>query len=771
MPRTYRAAAEYPDDVMVALEGVSKTFRLHRTQTIRETIVAAARRKKLTDSFSALNDVSFTVERGESIALLGLNGSGKSTTLKMISGVLTPTAGRVWTRGRVAGLIEVGAGFHPDLSGRENVYLNAAILGMDRDEIDERFDEIVEFSGIERFIDTEVKHYSSGMFIRLAFSVAIHTHADVLLVDEVLSVGDAPFQEKCLAKIAEVQQAGTTLVIVSHDLATVRSVCDRGIVMRDGEIIFDGSIDGAVATFGPLPRVDDREVFRNPIGGGADPWVIRHEKSYLWSSSIGDRAIAVTATDRLTNPGVPTVVWQAPDEGPVSRQIWAPELHRLDGRWYIYFAASDGRNQNHLSYVLESSGDDPFGPYELHGPLQTGDVAGEPVWAIDLTVLERGGLRYAVWSGWDRPGSDRQYLYIARLATPTQLAGARVRIAENAEHPWEETDEPGASRGLAEGPEVFSHGGRTFLTYSCGASWLPSYKVGMLELIGDDPLSPDSWRKADRPLLESAGATFGVGHGCFVASTDGSQTWYVYHAKLSRTPGWERVIFAQPVAFDGNGAPSLGPAIQPAEAHTRPQGERLPELTGTRAFALNRPAELRAFGYYGDPQLVELAGDGLHLGVRPAEPVNMFSSGEKVVLAGGRYSDFTASVTMELRSGRYEAGLLLRVSQPTVGYDGHQGYFVGVIGTGRLLIGLADGRNWRELKRTSLSLADGVPVQLEVTAAGPTLVVTVNGESVIDIRDDTYRVGSVGLRVTDSHAVFRDLKVVPFVEGASAAVA
>ncbi len=246
MPKISKPA-DYPDDVMVALDDVSKTFRLRRTQTIRETIVAAAQKKKLTDHFEALNGVSFTVKRGESIALIGLNGSGKSTTLKMISGVLTPTSGRVWTRGRVAGLIEVGAGFHPDLSGRENVYLNAAILGMSKEETDAKFDEIVEFSGIERFIDTEVKHYSSGMFIRLAFSVAIHTHADVLLIDEVLSVGDAPFQEKCLAKIAEVQDAGTTLVIVSHDLRTVRQVCDRGVLMRDGRVVFDGPVEEAVA--------------------------------------------------------------------------------------------------------------------------------------------------------------------------------------------------------------------------------------------------------------------------------------------------------------------------------------------------------------------------------------------------------------------------------------------------------------------------------------------------------------------------------------------
>jgi ABC-type polysaccharide/polyol phosphate transport system, ATPase component len=237
---------------MVALSDVTKTFRLRRTQTIRETIVAAAQRKRLVDTFQALDEVSFTVSRGESVALVGLNGSGKSTILKLISGVLTPSSGRVWTRGRVAGLIEVGAGFHPDLSGRENVYLNAAILGMSKEETDAKFDEIVAFSGIQRFIDTEVKHYSSGMFIRLAFSVAIHTEADVLLIDEVLSVGDAPFQEKCLAKIQQRQREGATLIIVSHDLETIRKICDRGLLMHDGRLTLDGSVERATERLGEL---------------------------------------------------------------------------------------------------------------------------------------------------------------------------------------------------------------------------------------------------------------------------------------------------------------------------------------------------------------------------------------------------------------------------------------------------------------------------------------------------------------------------------------
>lgn len=161
--------------------------------------------------------------------------------------MLRPDSGVVLTRGRVAGLIEVGAGFHPDLSGRENIYLNAAILGMSKKETDERFADIVAFSEIEQFIDTEVKHYSSGMFLRLAFSVAIHTEVDILLIDEILSVGDEPFQRKCLARIRELHDAGKTLVVVSHDLDMVADLCERAIVLRGGKVAFDGPSREGVA--------------------------------------------------------------------------------------------------------------------------------------------------------------------------------------------------------------------------------------------------------------------------------------------------------------------------------------------------------------------------------------------------------------------------------------------------------------------------------------------------------------------------------------------
>lgn len=232
----------------IEVSGVSKQFVLRHTRSIKEAVVWLAKGRKgdLSEKFHALKNVSMNIETGETVALLGLNGSGKSTLLKHISGVMLPDSGSVRTRGRVAGLIEVGAGFHPDLSGRDNVYLNGAILGMTEQQINDRFDAIVEFSEIGQFIDTEVKFYSSGMYLRLAFSVAVHTDPEVFLIDEILAVGDEPFQRKCIGKIQELSEHGKTLVVVSHDLELVSRICDRGVVLEHGNVIFDGAIDSAV---------------------------------------------------------------------------------------------------------------------------------------------------------------------------------------------------------------------------------------------------------------------------------------------------------------------------------------------------------------------------------------------------------------------------------------------------------------------------------------------------------------------------------------------
>jgi ABC-2 type transport system ATP-binding protein len=232
--------------VSIEVKNVSKTFTMQYHRTLKQMAVASVKRLPLQEKFLAVNDVSFEVEQGESIGLMGLNGSGKSTLLKLINGVMRPDEGTIRTRGRIAGLIATGAGFHPQLTGRENLFLNGAIMGMSEREIKSKFDEIVDFADIGKFMDTPVSHYSSGMYARLGFSIAIHVDADVFLADEVLAVGDRPFKKKCMAKMQEIRQQGTTIFYVSHATASVRAMCDRVLVLESGRLNFDGDVDEGI---------------------------------------------------------------------------------------------------------------------------------------------------------------------------------------------------------------------------------------------------------------------------------------------------------------------------------------------------------------------------------------------------------------------------------------------------------------------------------------------------------------------------------------------
>ena len=214
----------------------------------------------------ALDDISFDVNQGDVVGIIGSNGAGKSTLLKILSKVTSPTKGNIKIKGRIASLLEVGTGFHPDLSGRENIFLNGAILGMTKKEIHAKFDEIVAFSGVDKYIDTPVKRYSSGMYVRLAFSVAAHLEPEILIVDEVLAVGDAEFQKKCLGKMKEVSQQGRTVIFVSHNLVAVKSLCTKGIVMDQGKLIFSGSADEAVESYmnANASKVQPTKAFSSP---------------------------------------------------------------------------------------------------------------------------------------------------------------------------------------------------------------------------------------------------------------------------------------------------------------------------------------------------------------------------------------------------------------------------------------------------------------------------------------------------------------------------
>jgi ABC-2 type transport system ATP-binding protein len=247
MPAPARRAAPVDAPVVIRLTDISKRFVIRKEKSLKERIVNFGRSNLHKDDFWALRDVDFEITAGSTIGLVGANGSGKSTLLKVIGGIIQPTTGVVERRGRVAALLELGAGFHPDLTGRENVYLNASILGLSKKQTDEYFDSIVDFSEISEFIDTQVKFYSSGMYVRLAFAIAVHVDPDILLVDEVLAVGDEPFQKKCMDKIEEFQREGRTIVFVSHAANQIEKLCDRVVVLSHGAVVFDGKARAGIA--------------------------------------------------------------------------------------------------------------------------------------------------------------------------------------------------------------------------------------------------------------------------------------------------------------------------------------------------------------------------------------------------------------------------------------------------------------------------------------------------------------------------------------------
>lgn len=220
----------------------------------------------------ALRDINFQVEQGQAVGIIGRNGAGKSTLLKLLSRVTKPTTGTIKYKGRIASLLEVGTGFHPEMTGRENIYLNGAILGMTRSEISRKFDEIVDFAGVERYIDTPVKRYSSGMYVRLAFAVAAHLESEILIVDEVLAVGDAEFQKKCLGKMGDVSKGeGRTILFVSHNMASVQRLCDRGIVLENGKMKFSGGIEESIHNYlnnSQREVLNDLTLIKNRSGNG-----------------------------------------------------------------------------------------------------------------------------------------------------------------------------------------------------------------------------------------------------------------------------------------------------------------------------------------------------------------------------------------------------------------------------------------------------------------------------------------------------------------------
>lgn len=343
----------------IRFEGVTKTFVVahDRPRSFQEAFVRVLRPPDPADRdvLVALDAVSFDVERGTAVGLVGPNGTGKSTALKLVARILEPSGGRVAVDGRVAALLELGAGFHPDLTGRENIYLNGSLLGLGRREMGRRFEAIVAFSELERFIDVPVKHYSSGMYMRLGFATAIHLDAEILLIDEILAVGDQAFQHKCRERITALRKAGVTILLVSHDTEAVRELCDRAIWLEDGVIRADGPTDGVLQGYyrsmvlREEARLDaDQAAARDAAGEGVDgldhgdsaaraPRAERPDRT----DRFGSGEVDITAVDILGPDGLPhpivltgqpmSIRLRYTAHEPIDHPVFGIAIHRDDG--------------------------------------------------------------------------------------------------------------------------------------------------------------------------------------------------------------------------------------------------------------------------------------------------------------------------------------------------------------------------------------------------------------------------------------------------------
>jgi ABC-2 type transport system ATP-binding protein len=333
--------------VVISARGVSKSFRgSARATSFKERVLKLGHGTG--ERFYALRDVTLDIGCGHTVGLIGPNGSGKSTLLKILTGILRPTAGEVEVHGRVSSLLELGAGFNGELSGRDNVYLNASLLGLSRKETDGLFDSIVAFSELEDFIDNPVKHYSSGMYVRLGFAVAVHVDPDILLVDEVLAVGDEAFAKKCLDKIAEFQREGRTILFVTHSLDLVDRICDRGIVLDHGRVVFDGDPQFATGTLRGLlgtaeaPELPDDEpgLVLGAITVGEQPGAVRGE--FAAGDPVGVRAELSVSAEVLPRVGAVVVVVMGAGDIPVWVMRAGPDrLPDRPGTWTLDFAVPE----------------------------------------------------------------------------------------------------------------------------------------------------------------------------------------------------------------------------------------------------------------------------------------------------------------------------------------------------------------------------------------------------------------------------------------------
>lgn len=414
-----RTSSESENDLVIRCEGIGKRYRIGarlRYRTLRDTISEmahapfrrmASRGRALTNDerdLWALRNLSFEVRRGEVLGIIGRNGSGKSTLLKVLSRITRPTEGQAEIRGRVGSLLEVGAGFHPELTGRENIFLNGAVLGMRRREIERKFDEIVDFSECSRMLDTPIKHYSSGMYVRLAFSVAAHLETEILLVDEVLAVGDAAFQEKCLGRMKHAAGGGRTVLFVSHNLIALQALCQRAIWLDKGEVIEEGHPTTVVSNYLAHVRTSRTEVFYESSADAPGNEFVRLRRASI-------RPISESGSGAITVRTPLLFEFEFWNSKPDMRLIFAFNLYNEYGILVLGTGTVDGRS--YPTGLIRFSGQIPgdllnAGVYriEVFALTTPGDLdfTLPDLLAFEVTdSLELRGAYHGEWSGAVRP--------------------------------------------------------------------------------------------------------------------------------------------------------------------------------------------------------------------------------------------------------------------------------------------------------------------------------------------------------------------------------
>lgn len=498
------------------------------------------------------------------------------------------------------------------------------------------------------------------------------------------------------------------------------------------------------------PAEENQPTFVNPVYAAQDPYLmIGPDGAYYQAASLkSDRAIAVYRSESLTDRGIHRVVFTAPEEGPYRDHLWAPEIHYLDGKWWIYTCADNGDNANHRVIVLEAETDDPLGSYKIAAELKT------PAWAIDATVSKfPNGKRYCIWSGWPEgtvPDST-QHLFISEMESPTKLTGPIVDISAKM-YPWETSGRP---NGLNEGAQVIHRNGKTIILYAASGSWTPDYCFGLMTLEGDNPLDPSAWVKQEKPWFSRTKDVYGPGHGCLISSPDGSEDWLVFHSSIDPKGSWNRCINLKKVTWNDDGMPVAGQPTSWGVPVPVPAGESAlkPGPNLSQAFDTLDHWELLHF-YNG--QTLKLADQRLRIN---AGTDRRF--GDKVLLRGFEYRNLDVQTRVQFDSAEGAAGIVFRVSNAGIGRDNFQGYAAQITADGKLVLAKYDGQQRSVLASTPVTFAQQRWYALRVVANGDKLQVYLDGADSpqLTAKDSTYFGGQVGLRAVDAKVTFEDFSI------------